>query len=290
MKDKDCDILVIGGGVAGLAAATAAAKNEAHVCLIEHEEKLGGILRQCIHHGFGSGLDGPTYITRLLKKLPSHIKIYTNTTVLKLENTRNAILSSPQQTREKLHFKQAVLATGCYEVPAGALLIAGTRPSGVYTAGEMQAMLNLDGKYPKGPIVILGSGDLGLIVADQLADLGFYVTIVEKQLNCGGLIRNQACLKKTNVQLYCNTTISEILGESKLEGVRLTNGVIISCQTLLIACGLRPERTLLDALGEKPSWLHLCGNCHQVHTMVETVILDGQLAGNQAYEEWRKQQ
>ncbi len=286
---NDCDILVIGGGVAGLAAATAAAKGDAQVCLIEHEEKLGGILRQCVHRGFGPGLDGPSYITNLLKKLPQHIQIYTNTTVLALEQTRTALIARPQTMREKLHFKQVVLATGCYETPIGALSIAGTRPKGIYTAGEMQAMINIDCKYPKGPVVILGSGDLGLIMAAQLADAGFCVILVEQRSSCGGLRRNQSCLAKENVHLYCNSSIIEIIGEPKLEAVCLTNGTVIPCQTLLIACGLQEERTLCDTLGEKPSWLHLCGNCRQVQAMVETVVLDGQRAGHQAYEEWRKQ-
>lgn len=163
----------------------------------------------------------------------------------------------------------------------GALPIVGTRPEGVYTAGQMQEMMNLHGIIPEGPVVILGSGDLGLVMANHLAQAGLDVTLVEKKTACGGMVRNQRCLREWPIRLVCNATIDEVLGEEKLKGCILSTGETLPCKALLIAVGLIPDRELIADLGEV-NWLHICGNCHHVHPMIEAVIKEGYAAGKEA--------
>ena len=168
----------------------------------------------------------------------------------------------------------------------GALPIAGTRPLGIYTAGQMQERMNLHGCIPEGPAVILGSGDLGLVMANHLAQAGIPVTLVEKKDTCGGMVRNQRCLEEKSVRLICNATVTEVWGEKRLEGCILSTGEKLSCKTLLIAVGLVPDRELTADLGN-PRWLHICGNCNRVHPMVEAVVKEGKLAGIAAWNEIR---
>ena len=168
----------------------------------------------------------------------------------------------------------------------GALPIAGTRPTGIYTAGQMQYLMNIEHHFPKGPVVILGSGDLGLIMAEHLAHASLSVTIIEKAATCGGMQKNQAVIKTYGLSLICNTTIAEVLGEKHIEGVTLENGEILPCSTLLIAVGMTPNHELIQHL-DAPDWLHLCGNCNQVHPMVSSVINEGTMAGRAAYEKTR---
>ena len=183
-------------------------------------------------------------------------------------------------------FQQLILATGCREIPLGALPIGGTRPSGIYTAGQMQAMMNLHGYIPEGPAVILGSGDIGLVMANHLAEKGIAVTLVEQHPQCGGMQKNQRCLRKYSIRLRCNTTIREVRGEKKLGGVILSDGTFLPCRTLLVAAGLRPDRELIWDLEDAP-WLHTCGNCSTVHPIVEAVVSEGEQAGLSAYEKIR---
>ena len=187
---------------------------------------------------------------------------------------------------KQISFDQLILATGCREIPMGALNIAGTRPAGVYTAGQMQEMLNLYGVVPEGPVVILGSGDLGLVMAKHLAERGIPVSLVEQRDTCGGMARNQRCLKEYPIDLFCGTTIEEVCGYPKLEGVVLADGRYLPCRTLLIAAGLRPERELIFGMENQP-WLHVCGNCSKVHHMVEAVVNEGKQAGRAAWENIR---
>lgn len=281
-----CDILIVGGGAAGIAAAKTAARSTADVWLVDAGSALGGVLRQCLHKGFANGLDGPAYVESLLADFPEHVRFLPRTTVLAVDAQRRAQLAGPAVGRKTLRFDQLILATGCYEIPAGALSIAGTRPHGVYTAGQMQEMMNVHGVVPPVPVVILGSGDLGLIMAQHLADAGLAVTLVEQRTQCGGLARNHGCLAQPAVQLRLGTTITDILGAPALEGVRLSDGTQLPCRTLLIACGLRPERSLVANLGA-PDWLHICGNANKVHAMVEAVVQEGIEAGARAVQQWR---
>lgn len=272
------DILIIGGGAAGIAAAKAAVKAGCgSVALVDRKSGLGGVLLQCAHHGFGSGLTGTEYADMLLRDFPGEVTLFLNTTVLSVEETKIARLSGGRT----ISFCQLIYAAGCREIPMGALPIAGTRPKGIYTAGQMQEMMNLHGFVPEGPVVILGSGDIGLIMAAQIAALGISVTLVEQKDACGGLAKNKRCLTQYPIRLICSQTIEAVQGERMLEGCRLSGGEYLPCKQLLIAAGLRPDRALIAGL-ESPPWLHLCGNCNNVHPMIEGVTAEGIRAGTAA--------
>ncbi len=274
------DILIVGAGAAGIAAAKAAYSAGCRsVALVDSKAKAGGILLQCAHRGFGREQTGSEYAAELLRDFPGEINLITDTTVLSLSKDRRAILSGGRD----IGFKQLILASGCREIPLGALPIAGTRPAGVYTAGQMQEMMNLHGFVPRGPVVILGSGDIGLIMAKQISDLDISVTLVEREAACGGMARNRAFLKESAVELICSATAAEIYGETRIEKLRLSDGRILPCATLLIAVGLVPERELVRDI-ENEDWLQLCGNCKAVHPMVEGVAAEGIQAGITAFE------
>lgn len=278
------DILVIGGGAAGIAAAKAAVG--AKVLLADRKADLGGVLLQCAHRGFGKNKTGPEYTGDLLRNFPKEITLALNTTALSVSKDRTALLSGKEFGRKEISFSQLVLAAGCREIPLGALPIGGTRPKGIYTAGQMQELMNLHGYTPEGPIVILGSGDLGLIMALHLAEAGLQVTMVEKKCSCGGMVKNQNILAQYPITLICSDTIAEVQGYPRITGCITAKGRELACSTLLIAAGLRPERELVSHLGE-PQWLHICGNCNRVHPMVEAVVMEGKQAGIAAVENLR---
>lgn len=275
------DILIIGGGAAGIAAAKAA--TDAKVLLVDSKPTLGGVLLQCTHFGFGKNKSGIQYATDLLQDFPEGITLALNTTVLSVSDDRTALLSGREFGRKTIRFSQLILAAGCREIPVGALPIGGTRPGGIYTAGQMQEMRNLHGFLPEGPVVILGSGDLGLIMAKQLSEEGLQVVVVEKKSHCGGMARNQRCLEEYPIRLLCSDTIQEIQGYPQITGCVTANGEYLPCKTLLIAAGLIPEQELVAHLGN-PDWLHICGNCRAVHPMVEAVVNEGKQAGIAAIE------
>ena len=277
------DILIIGAGAAGIAAAKGAwSAGCRSIAMVDRKASMGGVLLQCAHSGFGAFQTGPEYTRKLLTDVPEAIRFYSNTTVLKILTERVAILSGGR----RIGFRQLILATGCREIPLGALRVAGTRPQGVYTAGQMQEMMNLHGFVPEGPVVILGSGDLGLIMANQIARLGCDVTILEKRDICGGMARNQKCLQNQSIRLLCSTTIAEVCGERILTAVITTEGTVIPCKTLLVAVGLRPDREVVFGLENEP-WLSICGNCKMVHPMVESVVSEGKQTGITAWENIR---
>ena len=278
------DILIIGGGAAGIAAAKAA--GNAKVLLADRRPKLGGVLLQCTHRGFGINKSGIEYAADLLTDFPETVSLALNTTVLSVSEDKTAVLSGREFGRKEISFSQLILASGCREIPAGALNIGGTRPKGVYTAGQMQEMMKLHGAAPEGPVVILGSGDLGLIMAKQLAEQGLQVVMVEKKSQCGGMARNRRCLDDYPIRLLCGDTIREVQGYPHITGCVTAKGVYLPCRTLLIAAGLRPERELISHLGN-PDWLHICGNCNSVHPMVEAVVQEGKQAGQAALKQMR---
>ena len=275
---KTFDILIVGGGAAGIAAAKGAFDAGCRsIAIIDRKKALGGVLLQCLHHGFGQTQNGPEYLNTLLENFPRGVSFFGNTTVLSVAENRIALLSGG----ESIQFQQLILATGCREIPMGALPIVGTRPEGVYNAGQMQEMMNLHEITPEGPVVILGSGDLGLVMAKHLAQVGLDVTLVEKKSICGGMARNQRCLWEWPIRLICNATVDEVLGEEKLRGCILSTGETLPCKTLLIAAGLIPDRELITDL-RNAGWLHICGNCNRVHPMIEAVIKEGYTAGKEA--------
>ncbi|MBQ3210117.1 MAG: FAD-dependent oxidoreductase [Oscillospiraceae bacterium] len=269
------DILIVGGGAAGISAAKAAKGKK--VLLAEREEKLGGILLQCAHRGFGGDLSGMEYAATLADDL-DNVEISLNTTVLSVSENKTALLSQKDCGRREISFSRLILATGAMEIAAGALHIAGDRPKGVYTAGMMQKLVNCNGFVPDGPVVILGSGDIGLIMAETVAKMDIPVTLVEKAAALGGMARNRRRLDGLDVGIRLGSTVSEIFGEKELEAVLLSNGEKLLCKTLLVAVGLECDRKLIKKL-ENPEWLRLCGNCERVHPMIESVINDGTQAG-----------
>ena len=277
------DILIIGAGVAGLAAAEAAwnagCKN---ILLVDRKPSPGGILLQCRHQGFGPGLDGPEYIEKLTENYPKEILCLPDSTVVSISECRLALVKSPRFGERIVSFDQLILATGCLEIPLGSLPIAGTRPKGIYTAGQLQEMMNLHFFRPEGPVVILGSGDLGLIMAKHLYEAAIPVAaIIEQKEECGGMARNRQFLPESGIPVLCERTVSEVRGYPRLEEVLLSDGSVIPCKTLLIAAGLKPDRTLVHTL-ENKDWLHLCGNCNKIYPMVEGVIQDGRQAALRA--------
>lgn len=282
---ESCDVLIVGGGAAGIAAAKASAEHcRGRILLAERGEAPGGVLLQCTHRGFGPGLTGPETVAALMKDFPRRVELWYNTTVLRITEDRTALLSGRDTGLRQLGFRRLILATGCRERAFGSLGIGGTRPRGVYTAGQAQALLNQKGRLPEGPVVILGSGDLGLILAGQLSAAGCGIAaLVERRPHCGGMARNRRCIEQYALPLLCSATVNCVCGGAVLEGVmikQLDTGeeTYLPCKSLLIAVGYEPERGLIQGLEGAP-WLRLCGNCKEIHPMIEGVIKEGKTAG-----------
>lgn len=281
------EILIIGGGAAGIGAARGAWESGGRsIMLVDRENDLGGILRQCAHRGFGAGQTGTEYRDALTSDLPSDMILRFGTTVLEIKDDKTAVLAGKDTGVYTVGFDALILAAGCVEIPVGALNIAGTRPAGVYTAGQMQAMMNLDGYVPDGPAVILGSGDMGLIMANQLYDAGVPVTVIEQKTACGAMARNRKKVASGEIPLLCERTITRLNGTPRLESVTLSDGAVLQCRTLLTAVGLKPDRELIRTVGI-PEWLHLCGNCREIHPMVEAVFEEGKQIGAAAHRNLR---
>lgn len=276
---------VIGAGAAGIAAARELWDcGHRSVILIERKSRPGGILLQCAHRGFGNGLDGLEYAAKLSAEIPPDLPVRFHTTVTEIRSDRTAVLSGG----DELRFHELILATGAREIPAGALPITGTRPQGVFTAGQMQEMLNCFGYVPeKTPAVILGGGDIGLILAWQLAGSGLPVTIVEKTEAYTGLARNIERLEDLDVHAEFCATVTEIRGMPRITNVMLSNGKALSCGMLLIAAGLKPERELVGGIGT-PEWVHFAGNCDSIFPVIDQVIRQGGQAARAAMLHLRK--
>lgn len=290
---QSCELFIVGAGTAGLSAARAAAEQGCRsIVVADWHGGPGGILRQCAHRGFGADHTGPEYIQQLLADYPQNVRFLWKTTVLSVDENRTAVFSSAEHGLQRIAFRQMVLAAGCREITAGSIGIGGTRPKGVFTAGQVQADMNLQGIMPEGPVVILGSGDLGLIMARQLAETGTEIAaIIEKKNSCGGLARNRRCVSEFQLRLICGATVAQLFGEKQLTGVSIRHADTgleerIACKTLLIAAGLLPDQELIRNLG-RPEWLHLCGNCSRIHSIVETVVQEGSQAGISACEKLR---
>lgn len=281
-----CDLLVIGAGAAGLSAALGAWEAGCRsILIVDRRSHPGGILEQCIHKGFGAELTGPAYAARLLAQLEqTGALLRMETEVLSVSPEREALLSS-KNGLESVRFSHLILASGCRERPLGALNITGTRPDGVYTAGQAQEMMNLHDMDPGERILILGSGDLGMIVARRCVLRGKQViAILEQAEKYTGLAKNyHGCVEAHSIPLWTRTTVTEIHGEARLTGVtvrELDSGLerFVPCDTLLLATGLIPEQTLVSGIGA-PDWLHLVGNCSRVHDLVDSAAHEARTIG-----------
>ena len=312
-------IVVIGGGPAGLAAAISAKEaGVSDVVIIERDSALGGILNQCVHNGFGlhtfkEELTGPEYARRFIKKARElQIETRLNTMVLNLSSDRVLTITNRENGLELLQADAVILAMGCRERPRGALNIPGYRPAGIYSAGTAQRLVNLEGFLPGREIVILGSGDIGLIMARRLTLEGAHVQCVAELLPySGGLKRNIVqCLNDFSIPLLLSHTVTQIHGKERLEGVTLSevgpdrkpvpgSDKYIPCDTLLLSVGLLPENELSEEAGIRMDrvtggaevdesfstslpGIFACGNVLHVHDLVDYVSEEAALAGANA--------
>ena len=309
------DIVVIGGGPAGMAAAVAAYDAGCKdVVILDREPQLGGILMQCIHNGFGlhklgRELTGPEYAAVYAEKVAQrNIKVYPETTVTSLSPDR-LVTAQSRSGILKIQAGAVILAMGCRERSRGALNISGSRPAGVYSAGTAQKLVNCMGYQVGKRVVILGSGDIGLIMARRMSLEGAKVEAVcEVMPYSGGLQRNIVqCLEDFGIPLYLSTTVVQIHGEKRLEGVTIAqvnerrqpiDGTqrYIPCDTLLLSVGLIPENELTRAAGipmdpvtngamvdetcqTQVPGIFACGNVLQVHDLVDYVSEEAERAG-----------
>jgi NADPH-dependent 2,4-dienoyl-CoA reductase/sulfur reductase-like enzyme len=320
MTREEAQILIIGGGPAGMAAALAAAERGVKVLIVERGHYLGGILSQCIHEGFGlirlgKALSGPEYAEVYAKRVLGnpHITVMPDTMVLRV-TPEHQVYCASRNGMVCFEAKAVVFATGCRERTRGALMIPGTRPTGIFTAGLAQQLLNIHNIAIGKRAVILGSGDIGMIMARRLTLSGCEVIgVFEKLPYCSGLPRNQyQCLDDYAIPLYLSRTVTEIRGKRRLESVVVSrldetekpipgSDHEIPCDTLVLSVGLIPENELAGQAGivlapetngiqvdshleASVPGMFACGNALHVNDLVDNVSDEGEQAGGRAAE------
>ena len=288
---ENTELLIIGAGAAGISAASAAWDAGCRdVMLADRLPYPGGVLTQCLHEGFGLAsfgkeLTGPNYARRLAERLAqTGVRFWPGREVLAVTKEKTAVLSGSGCV-EEIRFERLILATGSRERSIGALPVAGTRPAGVFTAGQAQEMINLHHWQLGRRVVILGSGDLGMILARRFTLEGKQVlAVLEQNAHVGGMARNyRRCIEAYHIPIRYRCTIREIHGMPRITGVTvedLDSGErkILPCDTLVTAVGLVPERELIRGLEEAP-WLSLAGNCSRVHELADSAAAEGAAVG-----------
>ena len=313
------DLVIIGGGPAGLSAANAAWEDGCRsICIVERDRELGGILNQCIHNGFGlhyfkEELTGPEYAGRFIEKLKdTGVDVRLDAMVLDITADKQVHIVSTSGGYEVLEAKAVVLAMGCRERTRGAIAIPGTRPAGIFTAGAAQRYLNIEGYMVGRRVVILGSGDIGLIMARRMTLEGAKVlACVEVMPYSGGLTRNIVqCLNDFDIPLYLSHTITDIQGRERVERVVVSQvgpdrrpipgtEMTFDCDTVLLSVGLIPENELSRGAGVEMDprtngpkvfenmetsipGVFACGNVLHVHDLVDFVTAEAARAGKAA--------
>lgn len=313
------DIVIIGGGPAGLAAAASARRTGAEsIIILERDKELGGILNQCIHNGFGlhtfkEELTGPEYARRFITQVEElGIEYKLNTMVIDIDTNKKITAMNREDGLFEIQAKSIVLAMGCRERARGALNIPGYRPAGVFSAGTAQRLVNIEGYMPGRKVVILGSGDIGLIMARRMTLEGAEVKVVAELMPySGGLKRNIVqCLDDFNIPLKLSHTVVDIKGKERVEGITIAEvgpggkpipgtEEFYECDTLLLSCGLIPENELSRGMGvainpvtSGPSvneiletsieGVFACGNVLHVHDLVDYVSEEATNAGKNA--------
>ena len=316
---KSYDIVIVGGGPAGLAAAASAKENGIDsILILERDRELGGILNQCIHNGFGlhtfkEELTGPEYAGRFIDKVTDlGIEYMLNTMVMDINKDKVVTAMNREEGLFEIQAKAIILAMGCRERPRGALNTPGYRPAGIFSAGTAQRLVNMEGYLPGREVVILGSGDIGLIMARRMTLEGAKVKVVAELMPySGGLKRNIVqCLNDFDIPLKLSHTVVDIDGKDRVKGITLAEvdermkpipgtEEYIPCDTLLLSCGLIPENELSrgldldmemvtngpvvnESLETSMEGVFACGNVLHVHDLVDFVSEEATMAGKNA--------